>query len=133
MAEELGVADRCTFVGDVAHDEVLRRMRNAYVTVVPSISESFGWVNIESMAVGTPVVASNVDGPAEILRDGEDGFLFPQGDPAALAEKLKLLLLDPALREAMGAKARVKFLARFELRGVVKAEADWLEQLVSAL
>ena len=130
LAEELGVADRCIFSGSVPHNEVLRKMALAAFTVVPSRSEAFGLINIESMSVGTPVVASRVGGIPEIIRDGVDGFLVPPDDPEALAEKLKVLLSDPELRERMGRNARKRFLEKFELSRNIGRHADFFEQIV---
>lgn len=129
-AEQQGVADRCRFVGLVSPDEVLARMSRAKVTIVPSRREAFGLVNIESLSVGTPVIASAVDGIREIIRDGEDGYLVPPDDPAALAEKLSRVLQDHALRERLGRNARQHFLAEYENSRVVGGQADWLESLV---
>ncbi len=59
------------------------------------------------MACGAPVIATDCPvGPAEIVRDGEDGLLVPVGDPAALAEKIALCLDRPELRLRLGERAR---------------------------
>lgn len=131
LAQQLGVADRCIFMGKVSHNEVLARMAASTVCVVPSRSEAFGLVNIESMAVGTPVVASRVGGIPEIVRDGQDGFLVPPNDPRALADRLGLILSDPTLRAQMSQNARQRFLECFELRASVSKQADWFESLVA--
>ncbi len=86
LAGRLGVGKNCVFAGHLPHPDVLSRMAGAWATVVPSRTEAFGLVNIESMAVGIPVIGSNTGGIAEIVRDGVDGFLFPPGDHQALAE-----------------------------------------------
>jgi len=130
-AGQLGILDRCFFRGSVTHDEVMKRMSSARVTVVPSRSEAFGLVNIESMAVGTPVIASGVDGIREIVRDGVDGFLVPPDDASALARRLVALLGDPALRQTLGANARERFLNVYEQSRVVAAQADWLEKITA--
>jgi len=130
MAEQNGMASRCSFAGSVSHKEVLARMSRAKITVVPSRHEAFGLVNIESMAVGTPVVASQVDGIAETIRDGVDGWLVPPDNPNALAEKLVVTLQDGALRKRLGQNARQHFLERFEHALALKKQADWLEQIV---
>ena len=131
QAQQLGILDRCTFRGSVPHEEVIRRMSCAKLTVTPSRSEAFGLVNIESMAVGTPVVASRVGGITEIIHDGVDGFLVPPEDAHALADKILTLLKDPALCERMGENARNSFLREFEQSQVVNEQADWLEQLTA--
>jgi len=79
-------------------------MRHAAVLVAPSHREPFGTVLSEAMAVGTPVVATAVDGLPEVVTDGVDGALVPPRDPAALAAGVLRVLAD---RDAMGAAARV--------------------------
>jgi glycosyltransferase involved in cell wall biosynthesis len=130
MAEQSGIAHLCHFAGLVSNEEVLQRMSRAKITVVPSHNEAFGLVNLESMAVGTPVIASRVGGIPEIVRDGVDGFLVPAGDSKALAEKLGLLLRDSELRERLGRNARNRFLEQYDDSSVVQKQADWLHQFV---
>jgi len=62
-------------------------------------------VALEAMACGTPVIASRVGGLALTVRDGETGFLVPERDPEALAEKLELVLTDPRLRARLARRA----------------------------
>lgn len=130
LSAELGVSEQCTFVGAVPHAEMYREMAAAAFTIVPSRSEAFGLVNVESMSVGTPVIASAVGGIPEIIRDGVDGFLVPPDDPEALAEKIKLLLSDPELREQMGKNARQRFLDVFEQTKSIEQQVLWFENLV---
>jgi glycosyltransferase involved in cell wall biosynthesis len=121
----------CSFAGQVEHAEVLKKMSTAVATVVPSRQEAFGLVNIESMAVGTPVVASAVGGIPEIIRDGLDGFLVPPESPEALANRLKMILSDSHLRREMRANARHRFLSEFEQRRSIRRQADWFEDLAA--
>jgi glycosyltransferase involved in cell wall biosynthesis len=107
-------------------------MSRARLTVVPSRSEAFGLVNIESMAVATPVLATGVDGIRDIVRDGIDGVLVPVNDSATLAEQLLKLLCDPGLSQRLGQNARERFLSYYEQSKVVAAQADWLEQITGA-
>jgi len=130
LAEEAGVKGQCVFVGSVPHEEMFREMAAAAFTIVPSRSEAFGLVNVESMSVGTPVIASAVGGIPEIIRDGVDGYLVPPDDPEALAEKMKLLLSDPTLREQMGENARQRFLDMFEQTKNIEQQVLWFEELV---
>lgn len=106
-------------------------MSSAVVTVVPSRDEAFGYVNIESLAVGTPVVASNVGGIPEIIRDGIDGYLVPAEDELTLAEKLKKILSNSRIQQNMSKNARLRFLDSFELTSAVRREAQWYEDLAS--
>jgi glycosyltransferase involved in cell wall biosynthesis len=78
-------------------------MRHVDVLVLPSRREPFGTVLSEAMAVGTPVVATRVDGLPEVVQDGVTGALVPPGDVDALAAAVLRVL---ARREEMGAAAR---------------------------
>jgi glycosyltransferase involved in cell wall biosynthesis len=134
MARELGLVDRCHFLGRLPHPEVLSRMAGARAVVVPSQNEAFGLVNIESMAVGVPVIGSNTGGIAEIVRDGVDGFLFPPGDHNALATRMIALLENEPLRAQMAVSARLRFLGHFESSHAVKMQARWIiGQITDAL
>jgi D-inositol-3-phosphate glycosyltransferase len=81
------------------------------MVVMPSHYESFGMVALEAMAMGTPVIASEVGGLAFLVRDGRNGFLVPSRDPEALAERIFTLLLDDACRTELGRQAREHALA----------------------
>lgn len=130
LARDLGVTTQCVFAGSLGHDEVLRRMRTAMATVLPSRSDNCPLVTIESSAVGTPVIGSRVGGIPEVVRDGVDGFLVPPDDPHALAAKLSLLLTDTDLLQRLRANARAGFLSRFEQCGAIRTQADWLETIL---
>jgi glycosyltransferase involved in cell wall biosynthesis len=71
------------------------------------------------MALGLPVVASDVDGVPEAVTSGKDGLLVPPAQPAALAAALKSLALDPAKRAALGAAAKAAVNERFTLRRMI--------------
>ncbi|MBI3826736.1 MAG: glycosyltransferase [Candidatus Rokubacteria bacterium] len=83
-----------------------KALRDYYVaadaTVVPSYYESFGMVALEAMACGSPVVASRVGGLTTTVRDGVTGFLVPEGDVEALAERIEALVDDPDRRWRLG-------------------------------
>jgi D-inositol-3-phosphate glycosyltransferase len=105
MRETLGIADVVAFLGKRAQPALPFHYSAAEVCVVPSHYESFGMVALEAMACGTPVIASRVGGLTFTVQDGSTGFLVPNDDPKALAEKLSLLLTDEALRQEMGQRA----------------------------
>jgi glycosyltransferase involved in cell wall biosynthesis len=123
----------CRFAGAVSHDRVLETMAQSDVTVVPSRNEAFGLVALESLAMGTPVVASAVGGLPEILADGLKSLLVPPDDARALASKLLDLLTDSAGYAELSARARARFLQQFEQSAAVKRQADWLESLLSTV
>jgi phosphatidyl-myo-inositol alpha-mannosyltransferase len=94
-------------LGKVSEERKLQELARADVLCAPSLhGESFGMVITEGLAAGTPVLASDIPGYREVLRDGVDGQLVPAGDPLALAQALRALALEPSRRAAMGVAAR---------------------------
>jgi glycosyltransferase involved in cell wall biosynthesis len=95
-ARARGLAGSVVFLGHVPSDEAVRGViRNASALVLPSEWEAFGLVLLMAMAVGTPIVATNVGGVPEVLEQGRDGRLVPYGDVAALAEALRQVVEEP--------------------------------------
>src|SRR5215217_3856699 len=95
-----------TVLGRVSDAEKRAALEHADVLVAPSLGgESFGMVLTESFAAGTPVVASDIAGYRDVVRDGVDGLLVPRGDATALAESLRDLWLAPARRVELGRAA----------------------------
>jgi glycosyltransferase involved in cell wall biosynthesis len=83
-------------------EQALQLISRAMVLVLPSRCEGGPRVLIEAMAAGIPVIGSEVGGIPFLVRDGEDGFLFPVGDAKALSVRLRKLLEDAPLRRRMG-------------------------------
>jgi len=100
--------DRCVHVlGKVSEERKLAELARADVLCAPSLhGESFGMVLTEAFAAATPVLASDIPGYRDVVRDGIDGELVPAGDALALAESLRLLALDHQRRARMAAAAR---------------------------
>ncbi len=92
------------------------------IIVVPSLYEPMGYVVLEAMACGRPIVASRVGGIVEIIRDGHTGMFFEPGNADELAEKLGTLYDDAALRKRLGQQARQDIEQR---RPVVEVVRDW--------
>jgi len=84
------------FLGKVSESEKQRQLERADILCAPSLGgESFGMVLTEAFAHGKPVVASNIAGYRDVVRDGKDGVLVPVGDATALAEALRDLWHEP--------------------------------------
>jgi len=97
------------FTGRVSYDELPRYYKTADIYCSPATSrESFGIVLLEAMAVGKTIVASNIDGYANLLHDGDDGILVPPRNVASLAETLISLLADKARRESLGKQGLIR-------------------------
>ncbi|MDP5181829.1 glycosyltransferase [Blastococcus sp. BMG 814] len=114
-------AERITMAGFVDHAAVPAVLSSLDVLVLPSAYEEMGSVLVEAMASGLPVVASDVGGIPEVVRDGETGLLVPPGDVDALAAALDRLVADEPLRSrlAAGAGARARAYAWPHLAGCV--------------
>jgi phosphatidylinositol alpha-mannosyltransferase len=98
-----------TVLGKVSDAEKAAALASADLLVAPSLGgESFGMVLTEAFAAGTPVVASDIPGYRDVVRDGADGVLVPRGDATALAETLRDLAVDPARRAGMATAARAR-------------------------
>jgi glycosyltransferase involved in cell wall biosynthesis len=101
------------------HTSVMEAWRRCTLGVMPSILlDACPTVTMEAMAMGRPVVASSIGGLPDIVADGRTGFLVAPGDWSALQRALQRLLDDPALREHMGAAAKMRVVS-FQAKTVV--------------
>ncbi len=107
LRAELGIHDLVTFLGAKDQDVLPYYYAAAEMVVMPSHYESFGMVALEAMAMGTPVIASEVGGLAYLVQHGLNGFHVPSRDPEALAARILELLTDHELRERLGEQARI--------------------------
>ncbi len=106
LRQELDVRDLVTVLGSKDQEVLPEYYAAAEMVVMPSHYESFGLVALEAMAMGTPVIASEVGGLAFLVRDGETGYHVPSRDPEALAERIYRLLVDDDCRRGMGRNAQ---------------------------
>ncbi len=106
LAAELGVGADVRFVGALHQDELAALFAAADLTIVPSFSETFGLVALESAATGTPVIAYRSGGLAESVSDGTSGLLLGTREPRYWATEMALLIEDDERRTALGVTAR---------------------------
>ena len=100
--------DRMVLLGEVSDEDRVRMLHSVDVFCAPNTGgESFGYVLVEAMASGAPIVASDIDAFRQVLRHGEAGELFQVGSPADLAAAAGRLLDDPARRATLAAAASV--------------------------
>jgi glycosyltransferase involved in cell wall biosynthesis len=126
-AEELGVGGSVRWLGyRESLGEVYRQLT---VLLIPSRSEGLPNVALEAMAYGVPVVASSVGGLAEVISEGEDGFLLPPDDTTGLARRVLEILQDPSLRERLGRRAVEAVGARFSLEARTRAMTGIYEEV----
>ena len=106
LAREKDLEDKIDFVGQVDHDDLPLYYNAADVCVVPSYYESFGLVALESMACGTPVVATRVGGLSTIVHHGRTGYLKSWRCPEAFANSVEMIISSNGLQQSMGEAAR---------------------------
>jgi glycosyltransferase involved in cell wall biosynthesis len=104
LAQKLGMEAWTHFLGFVSEERKVELYAGARVVVNSSLKEGWGLTSIEANACGTPVVATNVPGLCDSVRDGETGFLVPFGDAAGFTQALGKILGDPDLAETFRAK-----------------------------
>jgi glycosyltransferase involved in cell wall biosynthesis len=109
-------------------DNVGTLLARAEVVWVPSRAKGGINVALEAMAAGRPVVASRVPGLAEVVGDGETGFLVPPEDKVALARQTRLLLEDAALRRRLGEAGRQRAASQFAAADMVRRYAELYEK-----
>jgi glycosyltransferase involved in cell wall biosynthesis len=105
QARALGIADRVRFLGPQPRHRVVELFHAADATILSSSWENFPHTVVEALAVGTPVLAMEAGGVAEVVRDGVNGLLVPAGDTPALAGAVRRYFADPALRERLRGQA----------------------------
>jgi glycosyltransferase involved in cell wall biosynthesis len=101
LVKKLGLTETITFTGKLTEQEKIQLYQKAWVFVNPSLREGWGITSIEANACGTPVVASDVPGLRDSVRNPHTGFLVRYGDANAFAEKILQLLTDPRLRKRL--------------------------------
>lgn len=106
QAAKSGLNGRVVFPGKTDRRTTTALFRNCEFFVLPSRHEPFGIVNLEAMAAGKAVLATRVGGVPEVVLDGETGILVPPEDVDALAEGIRRLAGDAALRERLGSAGR---------------------------
>lgn len=103
---EFFVGTPTVFLGRLGGTELSQTFASGDVFCMPSDSETLGFVVLESMASGVPVVAAKAGGPIDLIDDGTTGYLVPTGDIQVFADRIRELRDDPVLRETVGAAAR---------------------------
>ncbi len=129
LAAQLEITKRVHFMGARQQHELPVIYSAANVTIIPSYHESFGLVAVESLACGTPVVATHAGGLKAVIRQGETGYLVPRC-PGFFAERLDTLLQNPALLKRMRLAARPSVL-QFSWENVASKVQAMYEDVIS--
>ncbi len=126
-AADLG--DRVSWLGE--RDDAPELVRAMDILLLPSEEEPFGRALIEAMALGVPVLATNVGGPPEIVQDGREGYLLPPGDPAAWAGAIERIAETPELGAELGRAGRIRVEREFSARHHVDAMLDVYRRVIA--
>lgn len=124
LADELGVADQCDFVGWVNGKEKEQLILESGIFCLPSRHEGMPMSLLEMMAYGLPSVVTPVGGIPEVIDDGKNGYFIPVGNSKALAECLAHLLASPETRARVGVAARNTVVQCFDVKRNVQLLHD---------
>jgi glycosyltransferase involved in cell wall biosynthesis len=113
MVGQLGLSSNFIFLGD--RRDVPAVLASLDISVLPSSSESLSNVILESMAAGIPVVAADIGGNPELVQNGKNGFLFPEGNEDQFAAALQTLITRPELRKQFGTRARELAMSEYSI------------------
>ena len=131
LAAELGVQDRVAFLGHVENLEDLLSV--ADLMLMPSQHESFGLVALESMACGTPVIATNVGGAGEFIENGHNSYLLDPDDLDAWVQTALDLLGDTALQRQIADDGLRDAVSRFGIPCVIKRYVDLYDRVLAGM
>lgn len=115
QAKELGIEAQVEFAGKAGQDRIQEHYAAADLFCLPSLGEGVPVVLMEAMAMGVPVVATNVGGVSELVEDGESGKLASPASAEELSEAIAALIDDPEARERMRAAGRQRVLERHSI------------------
>jgi glycosyltransferase involved in cell wall biosynthesis len=118
LADSTGLSERVIFAG--FREDIPELLASFDLFVLPSRSEGFGRTNLEAMAMGKPVISTNVGGIPEVVLDGVTGILVPPGNSEDLARAIMKLLNDGELRESLGREGRRRVEEHFTLQSHVQ-------------
>jgi glycosyltransferase involved in cell wall biosynthesis len=129
LAAREGVADRVSWLGE--REDVPALVRALDMLLLPSWEEPFGRAVLEAMALEVPVIATDVGGPPEIVREGRDGLLLPPREPARWASAIARLVEDPGLAGQMGRAGRERVQQLFTTERHARATLDVYERAIA--
>jgi len=118
-AMDLGITNNILFLG--FREDIPNLLQTMDIFVLPSLSEGLPLSVLEAMASGKPVVVTRVGGNAEVVSDGETGFLIEPKDPEALASKIILLLKDKSLGHHLGRNGQKRVSEKFSVERMVQS------------
>lgn len=132
QVKELGVQDEVVWLGALTASQIVEQMRQASAMVLPTFIENCSTAMQESMMFGIPLVVSYVGGLPSLARDEESVLFFPAGDEVMCAYQLERLLMDRALAERIGKRAREIALVRNDPERIVRNQIEIYRQVLAS-
>ena len=129
IARESGVSRHVHFLTDLSYGQLAACYAAAEVFALPSRGEGFGFVYLEAMARGKPVIGGAHGGAPEVIADGETGYLVQHGDPVQLATSIDALLANPDMAKQMGSRGRERVEREFRFNVFAKSFRKILREL----
>jgi glycosyltransferase involved in cell wall biosynthesis len=130
LVQKMGLTRRVTFTGKISAEDLREHYTSAQVTVVPSLYEGFGLPAAESMACGTPVVATRAGALPEVVGEDAAGILVPPRDSQALAGAIERILEDGSGRGKRGKAGRERVERLFSWRSVAERTVQAYQELL---
>jgi glycosyltransferase involved in cell wall biosynthesis len=127
---DASIADRIVIHGQKPVEQIDGFRRRAFLTVVPSRYETFGYTAVEALRLGCPLVAANSGGLGEIVRNGETGLLFHAGDAVSLASQIDHLFDNPDLAARLGEAGRRDVGTRYHPTAIAEMTLDLYASVV---
>lgn len=128
LSKRLDISDQTEFTGEIEHSELPKHYQRGDIFILPSLSEGLSNVLMEAMASGLPIVATDVGGNPELVKDGKGGYLVEPENPSALAEAVISLIEEKDMRDKMGRFNR-KYIQEYEQERVLERRAEIFEKI----
>lgn len=129
--EELGVADEVVLLGRVGQDEIMQQLAKASLFVLPSLQENAPMAIAEAMAVGVPVISSNVCGMPYMIDEAKTGYLVEPNDYMTYADRIESLVTDDERRHAFSEAGMAEARSRYHPESVAGKTVDLYQRLIA--
>lgn len=131
--EDLGVSKEVVLLGRVGQDEIMHQLTKASIFVLPSLQENAPMAIAEAMAVGVPVISSNVCGMPYMIDEGRTGYLVEPNDYRTYADRIQTLVGDDSLRRKISSSAQAEARRRYHPESVAAKTLDLYQRLMGSV
>jgi glycosyltransferase involved in cell wall biosynthesis len=127
LASELGVGANVKFLGYLSEDEIISELQAADLFVLPSFVEGIPVSAMEAMAIGVPVIVTNIAGTGELVEDGRTGILVRPSDAQALIDAILRMIRDFPFRVQVAERGRKKVIEEFDIGNETAKLSDYFQ------